>query len=72
MARRTQKMKLGTYLIKNGFMTVEQAQKVIQVQQQNHGASRQRFGRIAVKLGYITEPMLNKIVMDKERKEFGV
>jgi len=72
MASRNQKLKLGSYLIKNGFITLEQAQKVIKVQQQNDNGQKQRFGRVAVKLGFITEPMLNKIVMQKERKEFGV
>jgi len=73
MSRKIQKMKLGTYLVKNGFISLDQAQKILEVQQKgDDGSNKQRFGRIAINLGYLSEKMLNRIVLEKERKEFGV
>jgi hypothetical protein len=62
------KMKLATWLVSKKLLTVEQAQKVMEAQEGQKGI-RDRFGRIAVKMGYITEAQLNKAVMAKDRDE---
>jgi hypothetical protein len=69
--KKVKKMKLGSYLVKNGFLTLDQAKEVIAAQQGGQGVSKERFGRIAIKLGYISEKMLNRVVMQKEKQEFG-
>jgi len=62
------KMKLATWLVSKKLLTVEQAQKVMEAQEGQKGI-RDRFGRIAVKMGYISEAQLNKAVMAKDRDE---
>jgi hypothetical protein len=62
------KMKLATWLVSKKLITVEQAQRVMQ-EQQKQGGIHDRFGRIAVRLGYITEPQLDRAVMAKEKDE---
>jgi hypothetical protein len=62
------KMKLATWLVSKKLLTVEQAQKVMEAQESQKGI-RDRFGRIAVKMGYISEAQLNKAVMAKDRDE---
>ncbi len=61
-------MKLATWLVSKKLLTVEQAQKVMQAQEKQKGI-HDRFGRIAVKLGYISESQLNKAIMAKEKDE---
>jgi hypothetical protein len=62
------KMKLASWLVSKKLLTVEQAQKVMEEQEQSKGI-RDRFGRIAVKMGYITEAQLNRAVLAKEKDE---
>jgi len=62
------KMKLATWLVSKKLLTIEQAQKVMEAQEGQKGI-RDRFGRIAVKMGYISEAQLNKAVMAKDRDE---
>ncbi len=66
------KMRIATYLIDKGLLTVEQAQEVMTEQEKKGGGLNDRFGRIAVNKGYITEKALNKAVTDKEREEAGL
>jgi hypothetical protein len=66
MARK--KMKLATWLVSKKLLTVEQAQKVMQEQEKQKGI-HDRFARIAVTLGYISEGQLNRAVMAKEKDE---
>jgi hypothetical protein len=63
------KMKLATWLVSKKLITVEQAQKVMQEQETQKGNLRDRFGRIAVKKGFITEAALNKAILAKDRDE---
>lgn len=71
MNKKVKLMKIGSYLIKNGFLTVDQAKVVMAEQAKSGGPQKARFGRIAVNLGYISENVLNKAVLQKERQEFG-
>ena len=64
-------MKIATYLIKNGYLSQDQAEKIIRIQQQMGSGIKDRFGRIAINEGYISEKMLNKALLQKERGEFG-
>ena len=66
------KMRIATYLIDKGLLTVEQAQEVMTEQEKKGGGLKDRFGRIAVNKGYISEKVLNKAVTDKEREEAGL
>jgi hypothetical protein len=65
------KMKLATWLVSHKLMTVEQANTVMKEQEKQTGHIKDRFGRIAIKMGFITEAQLNKAVLDKERDELG-
>lgn len=65
------KMRLATWLISKKFLTVEQAQEVLAAQEKQGGRMHDRFGRIAVKKGFITESDLNKAILAKERDEAG-
>jgi thymidine phosphorylase len=71
MAKKAKHMKLATYLIQNGYITVEQAQEVMQEQEAAGAKRKERFGRIAVKKGFISEKKLNHAVLEKEREEFS-
>ena len=72
MAKKAKHMKLATYLIQNGYLTVEQAQEVMQEQEAPADKRKERFGRIAVKKGFISEQKLNHAVLEKEREEFSI
>ncbi len=65
------KMRLATYLIAKKLLTVEQAQLVLAEQEKQGSRMHDRFGRIAVKKGYIKEADLNKAILAKEREEAG-
>lgn len=71
MAKKAKHMKLATYLIQNGYLTVEQAQEVMQAQETSKKKKKERFGRIAVNKGFISEQRLNHAVLEKEREEFS-
>jgi hypothetical protein len=68
VAMAKKKMKLASWLVSKNLLTVEQAQKVMQEQERQKGI-RDRFGRIAVNMGFITEAQLNQAVMAKEKDE---
>jgi len=68
VAMAKKKMKLASWLVSKKLLTIEQAQKVME-EQEKHKGIRDRFGRIAVKMGYITEAQLNKAIMAKEKDE---
>jgi hypothetical protein len=63
------KMKLASWLVSRNLMTIDQANDVIAEQGRQAGRIKDRFGRIAVQKGYITEATLNKACLDKERDE---
>jgi hypothetical protein len=63
------KMKLATWLVSKKLLTVEQAQKVMREQEIQTGNLKDRFGRIAVKMGFITEAALNKAILAKDKDE---
>jgi len=63
------KMKLASWLVSHKLMTLDQANDVMTEQGKQNGHIKDRFGRIAVKKGYITEAILNKACLDKEREE---
>ena len=65
------KMRLATYLIQKKLLTVEQAQDVLAEQEKQGSRIHERFGRIAVKKGFINETDLNKAILAKERDEAG-
>jgi hypothetical protein len=63
------KMKLATWLVSKKLLTVEQAQKVMREQEIQTGNLKDRFGRIAVKMGFITEAALNTAILAKDKNE---
>ena len=65
------KYKLASYLIAKGLITREQAKEIMAEQDGKRGPIRERFGRIAVRKGYITESQLNRAILEKEREEAG-
>ena len=65
------KMKLASWLISRNLMTVEQANAVMEEQKKQGGHIKDRFGRIAVNMGFISEAQLNRACLEKERDEVG-
>jgi len=65
------KMKLATFLIQKGLISVDQAQQIMKEQETMKGPMKERFGRIAVKKGYISECALTRAILAKEREEAG-
>jgi hypothetical protein len=66
------KMRLASYLIANNYMTADQARLVLVEQEKQSGSFKERFGRIAVKKGFITEARLNGAVLSWEREQAGL
>jgi hypothetical protein len=66
------KMKLASWLVSHRLITIDQANDVMAEQGKQSGHIKDRFGRIAVKKGYISEAALNKACMDKEREEVSL
>jgi len=64
-------MKLASWLISRNLLTVEQANAVMEKQKKQDGHIKDRFGRIAVNMGFITEAQLNHACLEKERDEVG-
>ena len=69
--KKRKNLKIASYLIKNGFLSVEQAQTILGIQNSMSNLNKQRFGRIAITQGFIKESILTKALLEKERKEFG-
>jgi hypothetical protein len=65
------KMKIASWLISHNLLTVDQANVVLAEQQKQSGHVKERFGRIAVNLGFISEAQLNSAYLAKEREETG-
>ncbi len=65
-------MKLATWLVSHRLITVEQANDVMQDWGKQTGHIKERFGRIAVKKGYISEAQLNRACLEKEKEELSV
>ena len=63
------KMKLASWLVSHKLITVAQANSVMEEWNSQTGHIKDRFGRIAVKKGYISEAQLNKACLEKEREE---
>jgi hypothetical protein len=63
------KMKLATWLVSHKLLSIEQANEVMMEWEKQTGHIKERFGRIAVKKGFITEAQLNAACLDKERDE---
>ena len=57
-------MRIASYLIHKGLISLEQAQTIIKQQQSGEGP-RERFGEIAVRLGFINEDVLERAVREK-------
>jgi len=66
------RMRLATWLVSHNLMTLDQANQVMHEQRQQTGHIRDRFGRIAVKKGYISEEALTRAYLAKEREEAAV
>lgn len=69
MAHRSRSMRIGTYLISKGLLTKRQAQEVLNEQATEGPGLRERFGRIAVRRGFVTEQQMNHAFLQKEREE---
>jgi len=68
MARKL-RMRLATWLVSHHLMTLDQAHDVMREQKGQTGHIRDRFGRIAVKKGYISEETLTRAYLAKEKEE---
>jgi hypothetical protein len=66
------KMKLASWLVSHHLITVDQANDVMEEWKTQSGHIKDRFGRIAVKKGYISEAQLNKACLEKEREELTI
>jgi polyhydroxyalkanoate synthesis regulator phasin len=62
---------LATYLVDKGYMTAEQAEAVVREQVKALPGMRDQFGKIAVRMGFITAPNLEKAIQQKEKEETG-
>jgi len=62
-------MRLATWLVSHNLMTLDQAREVMHWQQEQTGHIRDRFGRIAVNMGFISEETLTRAYLAKEREE---
>ena len=63
------KMKLATWLVSHKLLSIDQANEVMIEWDKQTGHIKERFGRIAVKKGFITEAQLNAACLDKEKDE---
>jgi hypothetical protein len=63
------KMKLATWLVSHKLISVDQASEVMTEWKKQTGHIKERFGRIAVKKGFITEAQLNAACLEKDRDE---
>ena len=66
------RMRLATWLVSHDLLTLDQANEVMRAQKEQTGHIRERFGRIAVKLGFISEEALTRAYLEKERQEAAV
>ena len=66
---RLKRMRLATWLVSHNLMTLDQAQEVMRWQREQTGRIRDRFGRIAVNMGFISEETLTRAYLAKEREE---
>jgi hypothetical protein len=66
---RQKRMRLATWLVSHKLLTLDQAQDVMRAQKEQTGHIRDRFGRIAVNKGYISEEALTRAYLEKEREE---
>jgi hypothetical protein len=62
------KMKIGQYLVSRGLLSVSQAKQIAELQEET---SEERFGKIAVRMGYITPELIKNAMRDKQRMESG-
>lgn len=51
--------KIGQYLVRLDYLSFEQAEEVVRIQQENPG---RKFGEIAVELGYIDRDILEEYI----------
>jgi hypothetical protein len=60
--------RIGDFLVKIGAMTPEQVKAVLRLQEMGNG---QRFGDIALALGYLNDDSLKRFTdyLEKQRKE---
>ncbi len=65
------RMKIGKYLVSKGLLSVEEEKTVAAIQQKMSPEERERFGKIAVEVGYIKESMLKEAMKEKREKEKG-
>ena len=66
---RHKRMRLATWLVSHHLLTLDQAHDVMRAQKEQTGTIRERFGRIAVNKGYISEEALTRAYLEKEREE---
>lgn len=67
-----EKQKFGTYMVENGYLTKEQAIEVLNaqnIQDENPCEMNDRFGRIAVEKGFISEKKLREAFLNQAKEE---
>ncbi len=63
------KLKIGSYLVSRGLISVEQAKKIKLIQEKLGPDKSERFGRIAVEVGFIKESELKQAMREKHELE---
>jgi hypothetical protein len=72
VAGKLKNMRIGTYLVREGLLTREQAQQVIDEQAGGQGPLKERFGRIAARLGFLSERDVDRAFLAKSRREHEI
>ena len=56
-------MRIASFLVQRGLISLEQAQTIIREQKEN--SERDRFGTIAVRRGFISEKTLAEVLQEQ-------
>jgi hypothetical protein len=65
------KKKIGKYLVSKGLLSIEEEKAVATIQEKLPPEERERFGKIAVEVGFIKEEALKKAMQEKREEEKG-
>ena len=66
---RQKRMRPATWLVSHKLLTLDQAQDIMRAQKEQTGHIRDRFGRIAVNKGYISEEALTRAYLEKGKRK---
>ena len=63
------KMKIGKYLVSKGLLSVEEERNVAEIQKKLGPDSNEKFGQIAMKVGYVSSKALKQAVKEKREQQ---